>query len=76
MRENRSQPIPNVDKEGLPEIVAALDTLDGRLYQTRLRLAAPVIRQTEKRERAKGQALNFDPSEAGERWLARRRHQP
>jgi hypothetical protein len=82
-----SQPLVNVEKEGLAEMLAALDALDAQLHETRLILAAHlkaaeiaadparVARLEEEVERLKREPPKPDPPDFLERRLAEaRRH--
>jgi hypothetical protein len=82
-----TQPVANLDKEGLAEMVAALDALDAQLHHTRLLLAAHLkaaeiaadparrTRLSEEVERVKREAPKPDPPDALERRLAELRRQ-
>jgi hypothetical protein len=82
-----SQAVANVDKEGLAEMVAALDALDAQLHQTRLILGARLkaaelaadparmARLAEEVERVKREPPKPDPPDALERRLAELRRQ-
>jgi hypothetical protein len=77
-----SQPVSNLDKEGLAEMVAALDALDAELHHTRLLLAAHLkaaeiaadparmTRLAEEVERVTCEPPKPDPPNALERRLA------
>jgi hypothetical protein len=82
-----TQPVANLDKEGLAEMVAALDALDAQLHQTRLVLAAHLkaaeiaadptrmTRLNEEVERVKREPPKPDPPDALEQRLAELRRQ-
>jgi hypothetical protein len=82
-----NQPVANLDKEGLAEMVAALDALDAHLHLTRLVLAAHLkaaeiaadparmTRLSEEVERVRREPPKPDPPDALERRLAELRRQ-
>ncbi len=81
------QPVTNLEKEGLAEMVSALEALDAQLHETRLILRAHLkaaemaadparmARLAEEVERAQREPPKPDPSDALERRLAELRRQ-
>ncbi len=81
------QPVTNLDKEGLAEMVSALEALDAQLHETRLILGAHLkaaeittdparmARLAKEVERVKREPPKPDPPDALEQRLAELRRQ-